>query len=438
MANVTRIDQSTLNNASATINKSTETLVSEIDSMLGQLRQSKEIYQTNSDVAAQVDSIISELESVKSGYLGHNQDFMKVLSDTVSNYAATDAQILAQAMGQGDRPSYVPENAVKNADGRWEVLDENGKGTIYNNNGIQGTPIETDDVRIKALASGMEGGQVVQMNDGRIAVKDKYGGGTIFNADGSTEAVSGRTIVAGKVGTVQASGNGADPYTQDLATELANSGLSDKKVNKLINNYEAQQEAGKTDSTLSVDTEALRDHMEMQKENGTDEITNYGPGFTPEQNAQALASNMVKDGLGKVAGTDGGQVGEQVSTVTPSVTDSQPIGGESEITLGTQVSKEAITGNPINLKDYGPGFSKEHNDAVLAARAEQQVGSGMDTSTAGTTVNNIPEPSQPIGFDGPMTEVMSTEPVSINKYSESTPNVDDLVPDYAQYVPFDK
>ena len=443
MVNGTRIDQSTLNNASTAISKNTESLISEIDSMLSQLKQSREAYQTTSSVTAQMDSVIAELESVKNGYLGHSQDFATVLSNTLKEYLSADANIQAraggldgnasgQAAGSGngvERPSYVPENATQTADGRWAVLDENGKGTIYNNKGIGGTPFETDDVRLKALASGMDGGQVVKLDDGRVAVKDKYGGGVIFNEDGSTQDVSGRTVVAGKVETIQASTDGADPYTQDLASEIINADLDNRKTNRLIKGYESQQEAEGTDSVLSVDTDALRDQLEFQKENGAEGIANYGPGYSPEQNAQALiknASDAISDKL-----PDVNNIGNQMLQKNPSSDSSTLVSGGVDNTLGTQVSDTATTGQPLNLNDYGPCFSKEHNDAVLAARTEQQVGVGVDTSTAGTTVSNIPEPSQPIGFDPPMTEVATTDPVQPMVYTEDNP-----IPDYADYLPF--
>lgn len=410
MANVTKIDQSTLNNASATIAKNTESLVGEIDSMLTQLKQSKEAYQSNGAVTAQLDATIAELENIKSGYSSHNQEFMKALSDTVSSYAAADASIQSRVMASGDsgsgvvtptgekidKPGYVPQGATLGADGRWANLDENGKGTIYNNKGIEGVPFETDDVGLKALASGMQGGQVVKMADGRVAVKDQYGGGRIFNEDGSTVDVSGRTIVAGKVGTIQASSDGADPYTQDFASEIFNSGLDNRKTNRLIKGFESQQEAEGADAAYGIDTEALREQLDVLKEEkGNIGVQNYGPGFSDEHNAQVLASqnasNPVVNDLNAV--NDVGSVVE--SNQTDVANSATPLVSGTESTA--PIEQNSTVSASMDVNNYGPGFSDEHNAAVLAAQAQQQ-------PSGDAAVNNIPKPGEPIGFDSPSDE----------------------------------
>ncbi len=189
------------------------------------------------------------------------------------------------ANATNQRPSYVPEGATQRDDGRWQTVDANGNVTIYNNpeNGIQGAVIDINDPnidpRVKALANGMEGGQIVKLDDGRLAVKDKYGGGTIFNKDGSTMDVSSKTIHAGEVGKVSASSNGGDPYSQELANQLINDGYSDKKIEKMVNKWEEKGELSNADGVMSA-VEARREQEAIAKESGIP-LVSPSPNSTP-------------------------------------------------------------------------------------------------------------------------------------------------------------
>lgn len=442
---LTKVDSSIINKSIESINKNTAVLSENLKSIKDQAAYIMDVYKTNGKSTEAIEKIVAEIDEINNNYLSNNQEFNNVMNSAVSAYSAADAQIQGQAMGLAgndfssgsgvvipdapaqnqaaalsgndfssgsgivtpdgkliEKPNSIPEAATLTADGRWSTVNADGKGTIYNSKGINGVPFETDDVRIKALASGMDGGQVVKMEDGRIAVKDRYGGGTIFNADGSTEAVAGRTIMAGSVGQISSSGDGADPFTQDLASEMVNAGLDNRKINRLVKGYESQQEAEGMDPLLGVDTEALRDQLNTLKEGEYDiGASNYGPGFSAEHNAQVLADQAAKEatysGLNSVDNL-GSVVEAGISDVSAS-TVAAPLVGNNAVT-------ETVTPTPqnINLNDYGPGFSDEHNVAVLSAREAQSAATPTTVPNdvpVAPEVPSIPEPSQPIGFDAP-------------------------------------
>lgn len=389
MANV-KLEQSQIQTAIANIENATSTLSGQLTDIYNEICNAKNVYIGSSSVINALESQAEMVKGINTDYESCKTSFMTALQAIVTSYQEEDTKTTSDVSslenGEGtqvERPSHVPENATLGEDGRWQSTNENGQTTVYNNKGIEGTPIETDDVRLKALANQMNGGEVVQMADGRIAVRDKNGGGTIFNADGTTEAVSGATVYAGKVNKANSSGNGADPYTQELANEINKAGLSEKKAEKLIDGFETQQDSGKVSSDMSVNTDALRDQVQSQRETGVVTDRNYGPGFSDEHNAKVLEATNV-----------GEQLAEGVNpTVTNHINDVMGSGSTGAENVTTISADNGVGNQSLNV---GPGDGDSGSSGV--------------TSTG----NTILGPGQ---SEAPMTEITS-EQVEIRRFPD--------------------